>query len=96
MWAESKQSHVCEGVLLVERITSQADDFTSGFAIWESNDCRDLLAGGGSLDGWVPAERCVRFLTSPLSCSGRCGRSMALKIDGVVSTYFQRTEDIYC
>lgn len=47
MWAESKQSEVCEGVVLVERITSQADDFTSGSAIWESNDCRDLPKGSG-------------------------------------------------
>ena len=66
MWAESKLSHVCEGVLLVERITSQAVDFTSGSAIWESKDCRDLPAGGGFLDGWVPADRSVSFMNSML------------------------------
>jgi competence protein ComEC len=42
MWAESRETQLCRGMLIVDRISSQAVDFTSGSAVWKSDGCEGL------------------------------------------------------
>lgn len=47
MWAEDMQSQTCEGLVVVDRISTQTTDFTSGSAVWQSVGCRSLPQGAG-------------------------------------------------
>ena len=42
MWAESRETQLCRGMLIVDRISSQTVDFTSGSAVWKSDGCEGL------------------------------------------------------
>ena len=47
MWSERMRSQTCEGIVVIDRISTQTRDFTSGSAVWKSVGCRALPQGSG-------------------------------------------------